>query len=653
MTGPGPGARRPRLLPLLLALAVLLGGCASIPTNGRVVAGEDISQQGARAALRVTAAGPAEGADERRIVEGFLAAVAGLDDYSVAREFLAPDALAWRPGDQTVVYEGPATFDPAVQGGDGATVTVRTTVVARIDEAGRYVEQPPTVEEQTFRLVQVDGEWRIAELPAGVLVSEVDAGRVLTPFGVHFVDPTGRYLVPDVRWFPQLTSSATSLVRALLGGPSAPYLGALDSAAPAGTRLDLPTVPVDNGVATVDLTEEVLAADRDERALLLAQLEQTLRAVPAVSRVVVTVDGAPLDEPEGLESVGAPSLTVDPSVRNVPLVLAPAPEQVPDVPAGEEEGDRDPTSDAEAEPEVGEGEQGPGAGEETDVEPAAPGSDPVGTPPVLALGDDGRPLAPPGSSVVALDGTESVVVPGTEPLAEVVATGLAVAQDGSTIAGLDDDRSSLWLQQPGAAPVELVVGEGLSTPSFDPPPLGWVWTVSDAPSGGGGTSTVLAATSSTEEDVEVEARWLAVGDEVRSLRVSRDGARVLLVVEHLDGSVDVEVRGIRRDATGRPLSLSQAAFTVAPELTDAVDAAWVSDDSVVVLGSVGQEAPRPVVALVGGTTDTLAPTPGAVTVSAGTGERNIVVGTVDGTVLRRSGGVWLDGPLGVSPAFPG
>ena len=305
---------------------MLLAGCVSIPTTGRVVAGGDVGQQGARAALRVTAAGPAEGADEREVVEGFLAAVAGLDDFSVAREFLAPEALQWRPGDQTVVHADVAVPGPTVRTSDGvATVPVQVDVVARIDEAGRYVEQAPTPEQLSFDLVQVDGEWRIADLPSGVVVSQVDAARVLTPFEVYFLDPTERYLVPDVRWFPQLTPSATSLVRALLGGPSAPYLGALVSAAPAGTRLDLPTVAVVDGVATVDLTDEVLLADQEERALLRAQLRETLRAVPGVSTVAVTVDGSPLDSNADPGSLEPATLVVDPGIDDRPYVLGAPP----------------------------------------------------------------------------------------------------------------------------------------------------------------------------------------------------------------------------------------------------------------------------------------------------------------------------------------
>ncbi|WP_380167526.1 LpqB family beta-propeller domain-containing protein [Jannaschia sp. R86511] len=621
-----------RALPALLAALLLaLTGCVSVPTSGRVEAGGDVNQQGARSALRVTAAGPAAGADERQLVEGFLAAVAGLDDFTVAREFLAPEAADWRPTERTVVYEDLPTFSPAVTDGDGATVSVRAGVVARIDESGRYVEQRPAVEELTFRLTRVAGEWRIAELPPGVLVSEVDRDRVLSPFGVYFTDPTQTYLVPDVRWFPQLTSSATSLTRALLAGPSEPYLGALQSAAPAGTRLDLSSVQVENGVATVDLTDEVRLADPQDRAVLLAQLRQTLRAVPGVQSVRVTVDGAELDEPEQPDAVGVPSLVVDPGVDTRPLVLAVPPEE--DGATGGASGDPSVPADG------ADGEPGTEAGD-----------DGAADAPALELDPAGRPLAPEAAAVLELDLDGASVVPGTEALSEQVRTGLAVSHDGGSVAGLVADRSALWLQQPGSSAVELVTGQGLTTPSFDPPGLSWVWTVSQ---GAGGTADVPQVLAAAADVVEVEARWLSAGDRVRALRVSRDGTRVLVVLARADGTVVVQVRGIRRDTASRPLSLSQASFDVAPELADAVDAAWVNDDQVVVLGRSGEEPLRPVVSQVGGLTEPLAPTPGAVTVSAALGERTVVVGTVEGRVLRRSGSLWLDGPAGVSPAHGG
>ncbi|MGJ7440301.1 LpqB family beta-propeller domain-containing protein [Aquipuribacter sp. MA13-6] len=650
--------RRRRGLPVVLAglVAALLtlSGCVSIPSSGRVEAGGDVDQQGARSALRVTAAGPAAGADERQLVEGFLAAVAGLDDFTVAREFLAPGAGSWRPTERTVVYENLLTFGPVVGDGDAVSISVRASVVGRIDESGRYTEQRPAVEELPFDLVRVGGEWRIAALPPGVLVSEVDRDRVLTAFGVYFTDPTETYLVPDVRWFPQLSSSATSLTRALLAGPSAPYLGALESAAPAGTRLDLSSVQVENGVATVDLTDEVLLADVRSRAVLLAQLRQTLRAVPGVSSVRMTVDGVQVEDPDGGDTLGSPTLVVDPGVDSRPLVLAPATEPDAD-PADVDPADAD-AAGAGSEPEAAAPVDATAGATAPAGDVVAEGGGEVAPPDVapgvaVELDASGRPLAPAGSSVLRLDLDGASPLAGTEGVAEQVRTGLAVAQDGDSVAGLDATRGSLWVQQPGAAAVELVTGRDLTTPSFDPPGQSWVWTVSQGDPAGDEVPQVLAAAAAV---VPVEARWLGAGDEVRALRVSRDGTRVLVVLARADGAVQVQVRGVRRDATtGRPLSLSQAAFDVAPELADAVDASWVSDDEVVVLGRTGEEPLRPVVVQVGGLTEPLAPTPGAVSVTAALGERTVVVGTADGTVLRRSGSLWLDGPFGVSPAHGG
>ncbi|MFC5380286.1 LpqB family beta-propeller domain-containing protein [Aquipuribacter nitratireducens] len=625
MTARPPRARAARAVRAVLAvlLGLVLAGCASLPTTGRVVAGGDVDQQGVRPALRVAAAGPVPGADERELVTGFLAAVAGLDDYSVAREFLAPGAEDWRPADRTVVHQGLQVLSSDVEG-DEATVRLSAVVVARIDGNGRYVPQSPTTEEQVYRLERVAGEWRISELPTGVLVSEIDADRVLSDFGVWFPDPTGTYLVPDVRWFPQLTSSATSLVRALLAGPSAPYLGALTTAVPEGTRLGLATVPVENGIATVDLTDDVLVADSAQRSLLLSQLRQTLRAVPGVSNVSVTVDGAPLPDVQPEDGLQGTQLRVDPGVDDRPYVLG--------APTGGATGSPGEGGDGDGD---GDGEEGPDAT-----------ADPVETEP--AVGPDGRTVAPPGAQLLRLDLDGATPVDGTEALTDLVRTGLAASYDGETFAGLDADRTALWVQQTGSPPVELVTGSGLTQPSFDPPPLGWLWTVSADPDGG--PPRVLAAASSTEP---VEARWLTSGDEVRALRVSRDGTRVVVVVARRDGSVVVEVRGVRRDAGNQPLSLSEAAIRLAPQVLDAVDAAWVGDDQVVVLGRSGEEPLRPFLAQVGGPAQPLAPTPGAVTVSSGLGERSIVVGTSDGTVLRRSGSLWIDGASGVSPAHPG
>lgn len=588
-----------------------LSACVSLPTSGRVVGGGAVGGEGGRAALRVAATGPIPGASPEEVVQGFLAAVAGLDDYAVAQEFLAPGARAsWRPDERTLIHSGTTTVEP----GDGAEedaepavrrLDVLATVEARIDDSGeRTQEAVPVQQRQELTLTRVAGEWRISTLPPGVLVSSVDADRVLSPYALYFPDQSRSYLVPDVRWFPQLASSATPLVRALLGGPTAPLLAAVDtSSVPTGTRLALGTVRVEeDGSAVVDLTEDVLAADDADLALLRDQLDRTLQPVPGVSRVELRVENNLLEEaaPPGGQ---APNLPVDPVVDNTLHVLGLPPDQ-PDIESAE--------------------------------------------PPADVAGPD-RPVAEPGSVLLRIGRDGPEVVPDTESLAALVATGLAVSGDGS-FAGLDAARTTLVLQRPGGVAAAVVSGADLTTPSFDPEPFGWVWTATAATAQDDRPRVLV---SGNEVD-EVEVGWLRPGDTVRALRVSRGGARVVLVVAEAEGAVRVHMAGVSRDASGKPVALSGSTLPVAVGLTDAVDVAWVTSDDVVVLGRSGEEALRPVLAQVGGTTSVLAPAPQAATISSGSGERNIVIGTGTGTILTRSGSQWVDAATqGVAPAFPG
>lgn len=68
---------------------------------------------------------------------------------------------------------------------------------------------------------------------------------------------------------------------------------------PVGTALALGAVPVVDGVASVALTQEALAATDQQRRDLAAQLTWTLTGVPDVSAVQLLVNGEPYDVPGG------------------------------------------------------------------------------------------------------------------------------------------------------------------------------------------------------------------------------------------------------------------------------------------------------------------------------------------------------------------
>src|SRR5699024_8596129 len=89
-----------------------------------------------------------------------------------------------------------------------------------------------------------------------------------------------------VRWFTSGAGTTTSMVEALLAGP-APYLqNAVVSAFSPASTLVRSAVPVQDGVATVDLSAESIRESSDRaKQLMQQQLEQTLTALSSVSTV--------------------------------------------------------------------------------------------------------------------------------------------------------------------------------------------------------------------------------------------------------------------------------------------------------------------------------------------------------------------------------
>jgi hypothetical protein len=98
------------------------------------------------------------------------------------------------------------------------------------------------------------------------------------------------------------TGLPTLLVRTLVTGATPWIAPALRTALPEGTKLSVDSVPVIDGVAQIDLTPEVLKADDTTRQKLSAQMVWTLRQLPDITAVQITVNGQPLPVP-GVGSV--------------------------------------------------------------------------------------------------------------------------------------------------------------------------------------------------------------------------------------------------------------------------------------------------------------------------------------------------------------
>ncbi|MFM1966371.1 MAG: hypothetical protein RL134_2096 [Actinomycetota bacterium] len=288
---------RTRALIALIALTALplLAGCASIPTSGPIQQGVEVGVESTDQVIRVIARPPQPDMTPTQIVSGFLQASASFeDDHAVARQYLTSQAATmWDPSRSVSVYDGVPTIVP-----DGVTnVDMTATRVGSIDDEGRYeVEPPGGLIEDSFRMEFVDGNWRIATPPQGLLLSRSDVERAFRAFEVYFLDPTFTTLVPDPRYFPvDGPTPATALTRALLRGPTEWLAPAVRTGFPDGTTLAVDAVPVIDGVARVDLDPQVRLADEETRRAFSAQLTWTLRQVPGVRFLDLNAGGQVLD----------------------------------------------------------------------------------------------------------------------------------------------------------------------------------------------------------------------------------------------------------------------------------------------------------------------------------------------------------------------
>lgn len=602
-----------RLLALAaLAATLVLSACQGLPSTGPVIEGRRLGEPINEPVL-IGAQGPFDGATPEQVVRGFIRAGEDSDETRQAgKSFLSPRSVdLWRWTSQdVVVYDSDEDITVRTVGDEKVEVTA--AAVATVSPAGRYTEVPAgTTVKTTFGLTKVGGEWRL-ELPTsgfGLWLDTNAFDRLFTNRFVYFVTPTDRLLVPDSRWFPNVSGLATTLARAQLGPVPAYLAGSVVTGVPANTTLAVNAVPVDNGLAQVNLSARALDADPDDRTAMWAQLTATLSQVSSVTSVGLAAVGTGLDLPGGRTSVAAASElgyeVVTPKTYELALLRR----------------------------------------RET-LAPFDPRYIPDSSPP--------RRNPPPQTQ---------------EPYPARIPEGwerLALSADSSEIAAIGGDRRQMSRWH-ATKPFILVrpFATSLTRPTYDR--SGFLWVAGAEPSGAfrvftlDSTSTDLAAVPKP-----VSAPWLK-DRKVVSLAVAADGARVLVVTsDRQDGDVRLGLSGVVRSPNGEPRALD-APLRQAQPLTLIRDVLWLSDASYAVLGRIAPtEAVRPWVGTIGGGLDgvrrhgssdpkdlRLAPVANGVSMTTVGGPRGLVVITLDGRVRARAGATWREIERGTDLLVPG
>ena len=282
-----PMRRTPLLLAVVLLLLGLVAGCVSVPTSGPVekVEGQPPECQNC---INVDVAPPSPGDEPKQIVQGFLRATSNFQpNYAVARQFLTTGAAEkWAPESGVSIYSG------SLQAA-GTTVILDGRLVGSLGPDRTYTAQDKAWR-VNFGMVKENGEWRISTPPAGLMVAEFAFSSFYQSYNLYFVG-NGSALVPNPIYLPNLrnqASIASVLMRALLNGPSDWLAPAVTSAIPEGTALSVDAVTINDGVAEVALSDNVLSLNDGQRTLMAAQVLYTLQPT-GIQGVTFTVNQQP------------------------------------------------------------------------------------------------------------------------------------------------------------------------------------------------------------------------------------------------------------------------------------------------------------------------------------------------------------------------
>ncbi|HEX2805659.1 MAG TPA: LpqB family beta-propeller domain-containing protein, partial [Kineosporiaceae bacterium] len=533
--------RRVAVPTLVTVVCLLLGGCVSIPGSGPVVDARRV-EHGPGGVVVVLPAGPSLDATPRDLIRDFLrAAAAFTNDHEVARSFLVPEQrLSWRPDSPVVIYPNEDTLSISVTRGNlpvpepavaGPTPAATSTPRNIAQPTGRATAKAAAKLSAAQAAAKASAQAASSLDSAPPTVGELAKVTVKVPVQAR-VDSTGQYTVSpagdvEIRHFELIGTEQGWRVASLDDGilvKRADFAGAFRDLplyfADATDSYLVPDVrwfPISGTTATPSTLVATLltgasawlhpavisgAPPGTEPTINAVKVQDGVATVDLTSSVR-TADGrqrqmlhAQLDRTlTTLSQLGILVNSVVITVEQQRFELQPAPVQ-----------SAAPRADSES------------------------GAQLRPSPPV-----DPRPVVIDARGAVArLIGSTSVPVAGLAALALPGAVAPAVDAGGQNYAVLVAGRTKLLHAVPSGVAVPLIRGRDLVAPSFDP--FGWVWS-GQAVSGG-----VLYAARPLAAPAVVKAPWL-IGARILSLRMSREGARAVLVLDRPGTGPEVYVCG--------------------------------------------------------------------------------------------------------------
>ncbi|WP_408995447.1 LpqB family beta-propeller domain-containing protein [Streptomyces caniscabiei] len=512
--------------------AVLLAGCASMPDSGDMRDVESTPRQDAQ--VRVFALPPAEDAEPQEIVQGFLEALTSDDpNYETARRYLTGDALkTWDPGaSTTVLVEAPTAYTRVTgdrSDADEYGFELSGKNVARVDGQHAYTPAGGQYRKPVhLTRVKESGQWRIDELPQGLVLGRSDFERNYKSINKYYFTSAAQSgepgTVADPVYVRSQVDPVTQVVRDVLKGPTSWLNPVARTSFPSGTALLKGTkalTPDDQNRLVVPLNKKADRVSVGRCKEMAAQLLFTLQDYMPTGVDEVELHGSTGDLLCGLRETEA-----DGVIASRGLDRSAGYEYFID---GEHKlvrlSERDPVTTPSPVPgALGESEK--------QLRSAA-----------VSRGED---LA----AGVSADGSELYVSPLTTGSAlgdPALRSGGATAKDRLTTPSWDG-RGDLWVaDRDPEKPRLLVLADGKGEP--------------------------------------LEVRTPHLDGRIEAVRVAADGVRIALILES-KGKRTLYIGRIERDADAESTTVSIVELrSVTPELEDVTAMSWAGDSQLVVVG---------------------------------------------------------------------